>query len=179
MSQYWLRLVEPLRFSTSTFRQCWLVSFWSGTPGSEWRGRREVRPQYSTLHLQIRVNSGDVCPGAETFLETETEPTAQRASPNLWGISATFHLFDGHFREKGVPRFPHRLPCFQGRGLEVADSTPSCTKSPPQARDVFLALMQVVSSLASPNGFVFVSLCTKQTKGAAPANKKTSLHDLR
>ncbi|CAE7367712.1 unnamed protein product, partial [Symbiodinium microadriaticum] len=25
--------------------------------------RREVRPQYSTLHLQIRVNAGDVCPG--------------------------------------------------------------------------------------------------------------------
>ena len=82
-------------------------------------------------------------------------------------------------REKGVPRFPHRLSCFQWRGLEVADSTSSCTKSPPQARDVFLTLMHVVSSLASPNGFVFVSLCTKQTKGTAPANKKTSLHDLR
>ena len=24
----------------------------------------KVRPQYSTLHLQIRVNSGNVCPGA-------------------------------------------------------------------------------------------------------------------
>ena len=36
-------------------------AFWSGIG---WlRRHAEVRPQYSTLHLQIRVNAGDVCPG--------------------------------------------------------------------------------------------------------------------
>ena len=40
--------------------------------------RREVRPQYSTLHLQIRVNAGDVCPGRQ---EEGGEPGALRCWP--------------------------------------------------------------------------------------------------
>ena len=35
-----------------------------GRLGPVLRACAEVRPQYSTLHLQIRVNAGDVCPGA-------------------------------------------------------------------------------------------------------------------
>ena len=41
-----------------------IVSDWEKSQHAEYmRNHCQVRPQYSTLHLQIRVNSGNVCPG--------------------------------------------------------------------------------------------------------------------
>ncbi|CAJ1366405.1 unnamed protein product [Effrenium voratum] len=56
LSNPWVSgLVRPCRPPTSPLASTILPLT------SEWL--RPVRPQYSTLHLQIRVNSGDVCPG--------------------------------------------------------------------------------------------------------------------